>query len=181
MKETIAQLSDEQAIRSVRYFYDLSPSDVWEGRRKPSAERVTAIATALQANAPPDLKPILDGLLGTDRGGDNLAQAAACRALLDQLSQSPSFAPYVDGAVRRGRDAHMAIDPLTGAIMIALLVAMPRIQGKSDGSWVVDPAAGIPAVISALKLPELLSKLPAALRALPEGLLKELLRFKGSS
>jgi hypothetical protein len=179
MKETIALLSDEQAIRAVRHFYDLSSPDIWEGGRKPPPERVTTIATALHDNAPPDLTPILDGLLGDARQGDNTARSAICRVLLDELSQAPDFAPYVEQAVTKAREAHMAIDPITGAFLLALLVAIPKIQRNADGSWVIQPAAGVPAVISALKLPELLGKLPAALRALPKGLLEQLVKLGG--
>lgn len=179
MQEAIERLSDQQAVRAVRFFYDLSSPEIWEGGHKPSEERVKTIAAGLKEEAPADLQPIVAALLGDAQEGDPVARAAICRTLLDQLSQSPRLKPYVDQAVAKAQETHMAIDPVTGAFIITLLLASTKVETKPDGSKVWVPGGGIADVISALRLPELLAKLPAVLNALPTGALNRLMAKVG--
>jgi hypothetical protein len=44
MADEIGSLTDEQAIRAVKLFFDLAPPEIWEDSRKPSAERVKTVA-----------------------------------------------------------------------------------------------------------------------------------------
>jgi hypothetical protein len=167
MRDQIRDLSDEEAVIAVRYFYDVSPPEVWEGGRKPSPERVRTIAAGLLEQAPAGVKPFVEGILDDSQRSDSSARATICRTLLDHLSQSPAMHPSVERAIAKAQEVHMAIDPITGAFILALLVLSTRTETKPDGSHTMVPGGGIAEIISSLRLPEMLEKLPAVIKALP--------------
>src|SRR4051812_38102251 len=69
MQPGIDALTDEQAVRALRLFYDLTPAEIWEGGRKPSTERMRTVTAALREEAPADIRPVLEALLASDRPG----------------------------------------------------------------------------------------------------------------
>jgi hypothetical protein len=167
MTSQIASLTDQQAVHAVKLFYDFSPPELWEGEEKPSPERIKTIAAALVKQAPTDVRPAVAALVEEDQQDYTPARAEVSRLILTQLWQSPTFRPYVDRAVETASRPSMAIDPITGAFVIAILLATSRkVQG---GAVVVD-------AIKALRLPELLHELPPVLKALPEGVWKALMK-----
>jgi hypothetical protein len=70
----------------------------------------------------------------------------------------------------------MALDPVTGAVMVALLLATTHFE-KTEHGYKVELGAGAKDIISALRLPELLDKLPALVKALPPGVMAKLLHL----
>lgn len=156
-------LTDAQAIRAVRLFYDFSPPEVWEDGEKPSPDFVKMIADALVEQAPADLQPAV-AELANDEATQTAARGEVCRLLLSQLRESPAFRTAVDQAIETARKPQMMIDPLTGAFILAILIATAK------------NADGLSKVIKALQLKALLHELPAVLKALPEGVLNALLQ-----
>jgi hypothetical protein len=175
MRTQIQKLSDEEAVIAVRYFYDASPPEIWEGGHKPSPERVRTIAAGLREKTPADIRPVVEGILDDYQRSDSAARATICRALLDHLSQSPTMLPSVETAIAKAREVHMVIDPITGAFILALLVLSTRTETKPDGSYITVPGGGIAEIISSLRLPEMLEKLPAVIKTLPTEAVSKLL------
>ena len=160
-------LTDEQAIRAVRLFYDFSTPDLWENKQKPSPEFVKMVAAALVKQAPADMRPVAEAL-AADQPIQLTARAEVCRLLLSRLHDSPEFQPVVDRAIDDAKRPHMAIDPITGGFILAMLIATAR------------NSRGLSRVIMALNLPGLLHELPPVLKALPEGVLNAFLRGKAT-
>jgi len=155
-------LTDEQAIRAVRLFYDFSTPELWEKGKKPSPDFVKMIAAALVAQAPADLRPAV-ATLANDQATQTPARGEVCRLLLSRLRESPAFRTAVDQAIETAKKPQMMFDPVTGAFILALLIAT------------AENAEGLSTVIRALDLKGLLHELPAVLKALPEGVLKAFL------
>lgn len=95
--------------------------------------------------------------------------------LLSQLRQSPTFLPIVDRAIETARKPHAGIEPITGAFIVAILLATTKVESTPEG-WKIYFGAGVVDAIAALRLPELLEKLPPVLKALPEGVLDALVK-----
>jgi hypothetical protein len=112
--DEIQVLSDEQAPLAVRYFYELSPPDAWEGGRKPGPERVRTVMAAVREQAPVEIQPVLGALLDDAGPADPGARASICRSLLASLRERPELKLVVDQAVAKAREVHMLIDPVTG-------------------------------------------------------------------
>jgi len=174
MQDSIRQLSDRQAPLAVRFFYELSPPEVWEGGRKPGPERVRTVVEAVRDQAPGAIQPVVDALADDSDSAGAEARAAICRDLLQGLSEQPELKPLVEQAVNKAREVHMAIDPATGIFLIALLIASADID--KDG-W--HPGAGIARIISALNPAEMLNRLPAVIKALPAEVISKLLGKSG--
>ncbi len=165
----IASLTDGQAIRAVKYFFDFSPPELWEDGQKPSPDRVKQIAAALVAQSPDDVKPAVAALVDDVETAATPARAQVCRLILTQLSQSPAFESTVERAVETSRLPHKMIDPVTGAFILAFLLATTQIERTPDG-WKFRGAGGAMEVIGNLHLPELLHELPPVIKALPQGI-----------
>lgn len=154
-------LSDEEAIRAVKLFYDVSPKEIWQDKTKPPPERVRTLAADLQRKVPAESKPLVDSVLSAE--ADNLSTAArghVCRMLLGWLEASSDLRPYVERAIEMTREPDMAIDPATGAFVIFLILTVfPRIDKGPDKLTVI-PAWGLQQALKAL---------PAVLKELPEG------------
>ena len=121
MTDTIASLTDEQAIHAIRLFYDFVPPNLWENEEKPSIDRVEKIAVALVENTPSDIQPILAALIDDHQPEQSAARAEVCRLILSQLLQSSAFDHYADQAINTAKQPQMAIDPITGVFIIALI------------------------------------------------------------
>jgi len=160
-------LTDEQAIRAVRLFYDFSTPELWKDGEKPSPEFVEMIGAALVEQAPADLQPAVAALVADNQPSHTAARAEVCRLLLSQLDQLSAFQPALHRAIENARKPQMMIDPVTGVFIIAILIATAK------------NADGLVKVIGALHLPDLLDKLPPVLKALPEGVVKALLQAHG--
>ncbi|HVN03867.1 MAG TPA: hypothetical protein VMT86_05575 [Bryobacteraceae bacterium] len=174
MQDQIQQLSDRQAPLAVRFFYELSPPEAWEGGRKPGPERVRTVVAALREQAPAGIQPVVEALADDSESAGAQARAAICRDLLESLSRQPELKPFVEQAVIKAREVHMAIDPVTGIFLIALLIASADVD--KDG-W--HPGAGIARIISALNPAEMLNRLPAVIKALPAEVIAKLLGKAG--
>ena len=178
MNDTMLSLNDEQAIRAVRLFYDFAPRELWKGGEKPSPERLKIIAGALVKEAPADVQPAV-AALAEDGQTDNIAaRAQVCRLILTQLRQSSKFERYVDLALDAARKPVMAIDPVTGAFIIILLLSTSVVEPTPHGRK-FRFAGGVVDAIKALHLPESLHELPAVMKALPDGVWNALMHLKG--
>lgn len=173
--DSISLLTDEQAINAVRLFYDFAPPELWEDGRKPAPERVEKVAAALVEYASADDKPVIAALLDDDKKELMGARSEVCRMLLSQLRQSPTFLPIVDRAIETARQPQAGIEPITGAFIVAILLATTKVESTPEG-WKIYFGAGVVDAIAALRLPELLEKLPPVLKALPEGVLDALVK-----
>jgi hypothetical protein len=172
MTERIAMLTPEQAERALLLFYDLLPREGWDGGNKPTQARMEDLADKLQENAPADIQSFL-GSLRT--GGDEAGTGEVTRMLLQQLAQMDSLRPYVEQAVARSEEPHMALDPFTlGACVIVLLAAMSsktKISVK-DGAMTFEHTGGAPKLVH--ELAGVVGKLPEVLKALPESAMKQI-------
>ena len=175
MVNQITSLTDEQAIHALKLFYYFSPPELWEGEEKPSPERVRTIAAALVKQAPAEIQPTVAALVEEDQTDHTRARADVCRLVLRQLQQSPTFRPAVDRAIETASQPRMAIDPFTGAFIIAILLATTKIDGKR-----VHLGGGAVDAIKALRLPELLHELGPVLKALPKEIWNALSGLKGA-
>ena len=175
MKERIAALTPEQAERALLLFYDLLPREGWESGNKPTEARIEVLADKLQDNAPADIQSFL-GSLRT--GDDEATTGEVAKILLQQFAQIDSLSPYVEQAAARSEEPHMALDPLTlGACVIVMLAAMSsetKISVK-DGELGFQYTGGAPKLVRELK--EVVEKLPAVLKALPESAAKQILSW----
>lgn len=169
MADPIASLTDEQAIQAIKLFYDFSTSEVWEQEEKPGPERVRTIASALVEHAPADIQPAVAALTTDDRADLTSIRAEVCRLLLSQLQESPALRSTADRAIAAASQPNMGIDPFTGAFIIAILLATTKVKNGPKGLEVQFGGVAVDA-IKALRLPELLHKLPAVLKALPESI-----------
>lgn len=175
MSQTIDELNDAQARHAVQLFYDRLPASAWEGDRKPGSERVGTVMRALAEEAPPHERAALSGLLDDSRPESLAAQAALARLVLRQAAESPALAPLVRQAVEEAAKPTMAVDPVTGVIIVAVLLATTTVDRDADGSLHVHLGGGAAGILSALKVPDLLAKLPAVLGALPANVLSRIL------
>jgi hypothetical protein len=169
MTDPIASLTDEQAINAIRLFYDYTTPDLWEDEEKPSIERVKTIAAALVENAPADVQPVVAVLVDDHQPEQTAARAEVCRLILSQLRQSPVFGLYADRAIDTAKQPHMAIDPITGVFIIAVLLATTKVESTPNG-WNIEFGGG--SVVAIKALPKLLHELPPIIKALPESVLK---------
>ena len=169
MPDQIDSLSSKQAVSAIRSLYDLLPASVWEDGRKPSASRVETIASRLQEQAPPEVKPAVEALL---TAGESAEAGQVAKLLLHRFAVSEALRPYVDQAVNVAAAPAMALDPVTGGFILAMLLLSSKFEKTPDG-WKF--TGGAPDILRELRLPELLDKLPAVLKALPESILTKLL------
>jgi hypothetical protein len=169
MLDRIESLSSKQAISAIRSLYDLLPPSLWEGGKKPAAARVENVAARLQEEAPPDLKPAIEALL---TAGDSAEAGQVAKLLLDRFAGSATFRPFVEQAMTVAEAPAMAFDPVTGGFILAMLLLSSKFEKTPDG-WKF--TGGAPDLLRELRLPELLDKLPAVLKALPESILTKLL------
>ena len=169
MPDKIDSLSSKQAVSAIRSLYDLLPADVWEGGRKPAAARVETIAARLQEQSPPEVKPAVEALVSA---GDSAEAGQVSKLLLHRFAESEALRPYVDQAVSVASAPAMALDPVTGGFILAMLLLSSKFEKTPDG-WKF--TGGAPDILRELRLPELLDKLPAVLKALPESVLTKLM------
>jgi hypothetical protein len=155
-------LTDAQAVRALRLFYELSPAAAWEGGRKPSPERLKTLAAGLAEKAPADLRPALTALLDDEDPAGASARAALARVVLEQGAASPEFAPAAAHAMETAVKPEMAVDAVTAGLVLSLALGISHIK---FGSFEFE--SRLPKAIHELRLPELLDKLPAVLKALP--------------
>ncbi|MHB8267456.1 hypothetical protein [Bradyrhizobium sp.] len=130
MPDAIENLTDEQAIRAVRRFYELTPASIWEGGRKPSPEYIRSLAEAAKDDAPAELQPAVAGLVNAGSAEATVAQATVARIVLRRAQAVPSFTPLVTQAIGDACKPAMAIDPVTGAFILAFLLFTSDIDLK---------------------------------------------------
>jgi hypothetical protein len=174
-EQAIRDLTDVQAIRAVKLFYDLTPPEIWEDSRKPPAERVKTLAAGLLEEAPSDMKPILVSLLEGGQPEKTAAQSEICRIILRQALQSPKLKPFADQAIETAGRPAMAIDPATGAFIIAMLIATSKIEVTPDGGYTVRLGDTVVEMLRALQVPKLVHELAAVIKALPKEIVSKLL------
>lgn len=168
--DCIESLTEDQAVRAVRLFYDYLPADVWKGGRKPSLSRLVKVAGQVCDAAPAEIKPVVESLrdAGVSKPAGDL-----CKLLLEQFAEDEMFRADLEKALALAVKPHMAIDPLSvGAVVLALAAFSARIRitrakkGKSEESDIQIE----------FRAPEVLTALGEALKAVPESILK---RFCG--
>lgn len=179
MAITPDSLNDPQARQAVKLFYDLLPPSRWDGGRKPSGERVGTVVRVLSEEAAAPARATLSALLDADSAqasGKQAAQAALARIVLTQALRSADTAPMVQQAIDEAAKPNMGLlDPRLGELIIGMLLATTTFDRDADGSLHVHLGGGAAGILSALKVPELLEKLPAVLAALPASVLAHLL------
>jgi len=128
MTQQISSLTVEQAQRALLLFYDMLPNELWEGQTKLSVAEIEALADELQDSAPTEIQPIINTLL---TGDDKAVKGEAAKMLLQELWQYELLRPYVEQAVTRAEEPHMAPIPIViGAFIIVLAVLPGEIPTK---------------------------------------------------
>jgi hypothetical protein len=120
---SINELTPDQRQRALMLFYDLVPAEFWEGGVKPPLAEIEAFAEELQDAAPQDIKPVIGGL--RDPGSETLKGETA-NVILEEFSRQEALRPYVDQAVAKALEPHMAPLPVIIGAVILVLVVWPR-------------------------------------------------------
>ena len=162
-----ARLNDAQARQAVKLLYEQLPAEQWEDGRKPNAARVDTVVRSLQDQADGAASTLLASLLDDAHPEAAQANAALARIVLAQALATPDLAPLARRAIDEATQPNMGIDVGTAVFIIGMLLATSRIDRDADGSWHVHLAGGAPNILRALKVPDLLEKLPAVISALP--------------
>lgn len=123
MTQQISSLTVEQAQRALLLFYDMLPNELWEGQTKLSVAEIEALADELQESAPIEIQPIINTLL---TGDDKAVNGEAAKMLLQELWQFELLRPYVEQAVTRAEEPHMAPIPIVIGAFIIVLAVLPR-------------------------------------------------------
>jgi hypothetical protein len=168
--DNIGSLTNEQALRAMGLLYEYMPEDLWEGGR-PSRERLKLALEAAAEDAPGDVHTVLQVFAGTGTPEAVAASAALSRFMLQQLADSPSLRGAVMKAVEEARQPRMfLIDPVTGAIIIGILLATSRYEKDKDGSTTLQFGYGVVDALRAIDVPKVLSELPQVFSSLPAGI-----------
>lgn len=122
MKEQIASLTSEQAQEALSLFYDMLPNELWEGP-KPSSMDIKIWAEDLQEEAPPEIQPFLTTLFNKP-DWDNRGEIA--KILLDKFAEYQLLLPYIEKAVARAAEAHMAPVPVIIGALVVVLAVIPK-------------------------------------------------------
>lgn len=159
MTKQITSLTSEQAQRAILLFYDLLPHELWEDQTKPSVARMETLADRLQEKVPADIQPFLNSLRTE---GDATRKGEVAKVLLGSFSQRESLHPYVEQAISRSAEPHMAPIPLDiGTILIVMAVLSLEINAEGKG-WKIHLKG---------RAPELVDKFADFVKALPRTLL----------
>jgi hypothetical protein len=166
-----ADLNDAQARHAIQLFYDNLPDSAWEDD-KPSVERVNTVVRALVESSDRATSNTLSELTNDK----NLAaQAGVARLVLTQALATPSLADSAGTAIAASAKANMMFDPVSGLLIIGVLLATTKFDKNADGSIHVELGGSAASILSALRVPELLDKLPGVIKALPAAILQKVL------
>ncbi len=170
----LSQLTDEQAIKAVNFLYQITPGELWQDELKPKPARLGAVAASLQDNAGGEAKELIGGVMSSDAAALPL-RAALAKVILARASAIPELQSYVSRSIDASKQEVLAFDPLTGAIIIGMLLAVPTIEikGKDGASAKVSASEGLSHVLSALDIKGILHELPAVISALPKEVLSK--------
>ena len=171
MSLTLAELNDAQARHAIQLLFDLLPDSAWQDG-KPTVERVNTVVRALGEQTSPADAGTLSSL---SDGRNAAAQAALARVILEGALANPAWAAAAQSAIDGAAKANMMFDPVTGLLIIGLLLATTKVDRTPDGGLHVSFGANAAGVIAALRVPELLDKLPAVISALPQAIIAKLL------
>lgn len=166
MNGQIASLSSEQAQRAVLAFYDLMPGEIWKDGTKPSVARLETLAGRLQEHAPDEIQTVLKALRGE---GDLELKGEVAIFLLESFAQHESLRPYVEQALLKIAQPHMAIDPVSIGIIVTLLAAFSstiHFKGTSKDKKIE--------IILDGKAPELIEAFTGFVKVLPKKILEKL-------
>jgi hypothetical protein len=172
MQVSIDALSDSEAFLAVKLLYDYSPPEIWEGKRKPSQERVKTVAQALLDEASGESRTVITALLAEDRPSFAPAKAELCKFILRQAALIPATSPYVERALKTATQRHMGLDPVTGAFIVAILLCTSKFKRNANGEIEFEGGAALRDAIRSV--PDALRELAAVLKALPAEVLKKL-------
>lgn len=168
MTDDPAALNDAQVRHAVRLFYDALPPGVWEDGLKPSGERLRSVVVPAVEDAPPELRALLDDA----NPGTQALQAGIARIVLDQALAAPHLQACAREAIAQARLPNMAFDPITGIVILGVLLATTKVDHDADGAYHVHFGAGAADILGQLHLAEVIDKLPALIKALPASLLE---------
>lgn len=161
----INSLSPEQAQRALLIFYESLP----EGQgRKPSLTEIEALAEEVQDHVPPDMRPLVSGIL---KGPSATDKGEFAKVLLRELQQCESLRSYVETAVTRAAQPQMSPVPVIIAAALVVMPVLPKVHydKRKDGliiDW--DPCGNLKAIIDSLRglakslPPELLKRLASS-------------------
>ncbi len=162
----IDSLTEDQAVRATRLFYDYLPADVWKDGRKPSLSRLVKVAGQVCDAAPAEIKPVVESLRDA---GVSKPTGDLCKLLLEQFAEDEMFRADLEKAMALAVKPHMAINPLSvGAVVLALAAFSAKIRiiktkkGKSEESDVQIE----------FRAQEVLTALGEAMKALPKSILE---------
>jgi hypothetical protein len=159
--DPIAALSDEQAAKAARIFFDRVPPECWEDGRKPSGERVRTAVEAIREEAGETERSFIEQVLQP-----TAARGVVARLVLAEALASAALRPHAETALAEAVKPDMMFDAATGLFVIVLLLCTSRVE-KTPSGFKVELGAGAKDIIAALRVPELLDKLPAIIKALP--------------
>lgn len=169
--QAISVLNDAQAAKALRLLYDRTPPEHWEDGGKPSEERLRTVVDALREDAAETDRHAVETLLAP---ASLRERGTLARLVLTRVSQSSALRPYVDQAVTEAAKRDMMFDPAAGVFVIGMLLATSKVAKTKDG-FTVELGGGAKDIIGALRVPEVLAKLPAIIKALPSEILSRLL------
>jgi len=157
--EQIISLTAEQAQRAILLFYDLLPSELWEDQTKPSLARMETLSDRVKENASGDVRPFVNALLAE---GNTERKGEMAKLLLQTFAQQDALRPYVEQALTRSAEPHMAPIPVDiGTLLIVLALLSVKMDVKTK--WVKFHFEGA--------APELVEKFTGLVKTLPSRLL----------
>ena len=174
MSATLDALNDAQARHAMTLFYDHLPTDAWDTGRKPMAERISTVVQTISKQADPAQGATVRSLLDDSNPNAQAAQAVLARMVLQQAMASPKLAPAAQQAIEDAGKANMFLDPVTGVIILGLLLATSNYDRDANGGLHIHFGANAAGILSALNIPETLAKLPAVIGALPAAVISRL-------
>ncbi len=174
MSIALDALNDAQVRHAMKLFYDHLPNEAWEDGRKPIAERINTVVQTIGKRAEPAQSATLHSLLDDSNPNAQAAQAALARMILQQAMASPKLAAAAQQAVEDAGKANMFLDPVTGVIIIGLLLATSTYDRDPNGGLHVHFGANAAGILTALNIPDILAKLPAVFGALPAAVISRL-------
>ena len=166
----IENLSDAEAVAAVRLLYASSEGRHWENGNRPGLERLRSLVSGCIENITHEDREAIDRLT-LDSSPEGIAlRAGVARLILQGAERSSPLALPLSTALDGATKPNMGIDPVSGTILIGMLLALSRFERSKDGSWKIEFGAGAQGLLKELRLAELVKALPAVLRAIPEAL-----------
>jgi hypothetical protein len=132
--EAIRSLTPGQAQAAVHRFYELVPEQSWVGGR-PSPADIKELVKDLRDESSPEIQSLIAELLEKP---DQPAAGEIARILLQKFADQEDLGSYVERAVREATQRHMALDPVTITILIALAATRVHVKRAPGGKLQIE-------------------------------------------